>query len=146
MMHPYGLDGRTHGQHMCQTTPTPGETTPSPARRGWFRKLRRTAVAATIAIAALAVATVSLTSLPTWPIVGVACLAVATAVNTIASRLSPTTMTCFECGSQLDAQKAGTYGVVCGSCGTINQPYVVDANDAPASLLPNEQDSPTGHA
>ncbi len=131
---------------MCQTTPTPGETTINPAQRGWFRRLRRTAVAATIAIAALAVATLSLTSLPTWPIVGVACLAVATAVNTIASRLSPTTMMCFECGSPLDGQKAGTYGVVCASCGTINQPYVVDANDTPASLLPSEQDGPSANA
>ncbi len=104
--------------------------------RGWFRILRRRAAAWTIAIAAVAVATISVAGLPTWPVIGVAVLAVATAVNTIASRLHTDRLTCLGCGDDLTGQPAGTYGVACPKCGAINQPYITDPAERPS--MPGE--------
>jgi hypothetical protein len=114
--------------------------------RGWFRVLRRRAAAWTIAIAALAVATISVAGLPAWPVIGVAVLAVATTVNTIAARLQADRLLCLGCGDDLTGQPAGTYGVVCGKCGAINQPYITDP--AERAAMPGERpaQSPANNA
>ncbi|MEK6702770.1 MAG: hypothetical protein AABZ53_10940 [Planctomycetota bacterium] len=94
--------------------------------RDWFSRIRRRALVWVVGIAVAAVVAISLTTIPTWPIVGIAVLAAATAVNTIASRLHTDTLTCLRCGEGLAGEKPGTYGVICKSCGSINQWYVVD--------------------
>lgn len=104
--------------------------------RGWFRVVRRRAAAWTIAIAAVAVATISVAGLPAWPVIGVAVLAVATTLNTIASRLQADRLFCLGCGEDLTGRPAGTYGVVCGNCGAINQPYITDP--AERDTMPGE--------
>jgi|GEM_PF-3411532 len=99
-------------------------------RTGWFRGLRRRALTLVAAIVIAAVAAASLTALPTWPVVGVAFLAVATAVNAMASRLQASGMTCLECAADISGQPGGTHGTICHACGAINQPYVVDVRAA----------------
>jgi peptidoglycan/LPS O-acetylase OafA/YrhL len=94
--------------------------------RGWFRVIRRRAATWVVAIAAVAVATISIAGLPTWPVMGVAVLAVATAVNTLASRLHADRLLCLGCSKDLTGKPAGTYGVICEHCGAINQPYITD--------------------
>lgn len=96
-------------------------------RTGWFRGLRRRALTLVATIAIAAVATASLTTLPTWPVVGVAFLAVATAVNAMTSRLQASGMTCLECAADISGQPGGTHGTICHKCGAVNQPYVIDA-------------------
>lgn len=99
-------------------------------KTGWFRGLRRRALTLVATIVIAAVATASLTALPTWPVVGVAFLAMATAVNAMASRLHASGMTCLECSADLSGQPGGTHGTICHACGAIHQPYVVDARAA----------------
>lgn len=94
--------------------------------RGWFGVLRRRAATWAFAIAALAVTAISIAGLPAWPVVGVAVLCVATAVNSLAARLQTDRLTCLGCGEDVTKQPAGTYGVVCPTCGSINQPYITD--------------------
>ncbi len=70
-----------------------------------------------------AIATVSLTSIPAWPIVGVAVATVAVAVNKISSRLrSPV---CWGCGRDLSERTSGEYGIICPECGTMTPEAVV---------------------
>jgi|GEM_PF-725383 len=87
----------------------------------WFRKIRVRVLAVAVGVALTAIALLGLTSLPAWPVIGVAVAAVAVAVNTIGSRLAHPT--CLGCGRDLDGLPAGTYGVACPDCGTINQRY-----------------------
>ncbi len=94
--------------------------------RDWFSRIRRRVLVWTVGIAVAAIVTISLTTIPTWPVVGIAVLAAATAINTLAGRLHTDTLTCLRCGVGLAGEKPGTYGVVCKSCGAINQWYIVD--------------------
>ena len=107
--------------------------------RGWFGVLRRRAATWVFAIAALAVATISFAGLPTWPVVGFAVLCVATAVNSIASRLQTDRLTCLGCGEDVTREPAGTYGVVCPTCtSTGHGCYGADSGD-PILLEPDER-------
>ena len=84
--------------------------------------LRRLRLRVFAVIAAGAVATVGLVSflaLPPIPVVGVALITVAAVVNTMTSRLS--TAVCWSCGEDLAGAKAGVHGVMCESCGAVNQ-------------------------
>lgn len=110
--------------------------------RGWFGKLRRHAAAWVITIAALAVATISIAGLPAWPVVLGAVAVAATVVNTIAARLHTDKLTCLTCAEDLTNQAAGTYGVICPKCGSINQPYITDPAErgaAPGALPGDDQ-------
>ncbi len=87
----------------------------------WFRRVRLRVLAVATGVALAAFALVGWASLPAWPVIGVAVAAVAVAVNTIGSRLAHST--CLGCGGDLAGLPAGTYGVACPDCGTINQRY-----------------------
>ncbi|TVQ62395.1 MAG: hypothetical protein EA378_05615 [Phycisphaerales bacterium] len=87
----------------------------------WFRRIRLRVLAVATGVALAAFALVGWASLPAWPVIGVAVAAVAVAVNTIGSRLAHST--CLGCGRDLAGLPAGTYGVACPDCGTINQRY-----------------------
>jgi phage FluMu protein Com len=94
--------------------------------RGWFHRARRLAVTATLAITIAAVAMISLTSLPTWPVIGVAFAAAAMVVNSVASRLTTDRMVCLHCARDLAHESPSAHGVTCPGCGAINQRYIVD--------------------
>ncbi len=92
----------------------------------WLNKIRLRAMAVLVGVALAAIATIALTTIPAWPVVGVAFAAVAVCVNSMASRLNIERPLCLNCGSDISDQAPGTYGVICKSCGSINQPYIVD--------------------
>lgn len=71
-----------------------------------------------LAIGLAVVGLLGWTALPALPVVGVAVVAAVAAVNTMTSRLA--LGVCAGCGNSIKGQPSGTYGVVCGSCGTIN--------------------------
>lgn len=74
-----------------------------------------------------AIALIAWTTIPAWPVVGVAFAAAALVVNTAAARLKADRPLCLSCGHDLSGVPTGQYGRMCPSCGGINQPYMVDA-------------------
>lgn len=108
--------------------------------RGWFGKLRRRAAAWVLTIAALAVATISIAGAPAWPVLLGAVAVAATVVNTIAARLHTDKLTCLNCSEDLTNQAAGTYGVICPGCGSINQPYITDPAERGEKLASSPSD------
>jgi predicted RNA-binding Zn-ribbon protein involved in translation (DUF1610 family) len=86
---------------------------------GWFHRLRLRVLAMVGAVVVLALTAASVVSLPTWAVVGAAVAAVALAVNTMTSRLSHPT--CWDCGADLAGEPGGMHGVLCPSCGSVNQ-------------------------
>lgn len=85
----------------------------------WLGRLRRRALALGLAIGLTAWGVVAFTTLPLWPIVGVAVAALAVGVNSLTFRMREAV--CFECGASLSGQPAGEYGVICQSCGSLNE-------------------------
>jgi hypothetical protein len=73
-----------------------------------------------VAIIATTVSVIAWTTLPAWPIVGVAVATLVLAVNTISSKLQADA--CLGCGQSLAGQPRGEHGAICPSCGLVNQP------------------------
>lgn len=69
---------------------------------------------------ATAIGVISLTTIPAWPIVGVAVATLAIAVNSVASRLKHDA--CAHCGNSIKGQPLGEHGVLCPHCGQISHP------------------------
>ncbi len=87
----------------------------------WMQRLRLRVFAMLVALALLVVGVVGMLSVPVLPALGVALTIAVTMVNTMASRLS--TMTCTGCGQSIERAPAGTHGIACADCGTINHPF-----------------------
>lgn len=87
----------------------------------WLHKLRLRAFAVLVASVFGALAVVGWLSVPVLPALGVAIVTAAAVVNTMASRLAMPT--CAGCGTDLTKTPAGTHGVICHDCGTINQHF-----------------------
>jgi predicted RNA-binding Zn-ribbon protein involved in translation (DUF1610 family) len=86
-------------------------------------RLRVFAFAIGICLAALGL--ISLTTLPAWPVLGVAVAAVAFTINSVASRLkSPT---CFACGQSIIQAPEGEHGAICPHCGAVHQSFAVES-------------------
>jgi hypothetical protein len=85
----------------------------------WMRKLRLRAMAFLVGVGLAALAMISLTSIPAWPIVGVAVACVAVALNSMASRLDRPV--CYSCGTNIANEPIGVHGRICRSCGSINE-------------------------
>ncbi len=93
----------------------------------WMSRIRLRALTYLVAIALFALGVISLTTLPAWPVLGVAVACAVVAVNRLASRLdSPV---CLGCGSPIHKRPVGEHGVACADCGAVNQPA---AGDRPA--------------
>lgn len=88
---------------------------------GWLHKLRLRAFAVLVASIFGALAVVGWLSVPVLPALGVAIITAAAVVNSMASRLAMPT--CAGCGADLTSTPAGTHGVICQDCGTINQHF-----------------------
>jgi len=86
----------------------------------WMSKIRLRALAYLVAIGLFALGVISLTTVPAWPVVGVAVACAVMAVNRIASRLD--SAVCLRCGSAITDRPSGEHGVACGRCGAVNQP------------------------
>jgi hypothetical protein len=90
----------------------------------WLRKIRLRAFAMLVGAALTALALASLLSVPAWPILGVAFAAVAVVVHSMASKLSQPV--CLNCATHLAGQPSGERGVICPSCGTLNDRLAID--------------------
>lgn len=84
----------------------------------WFKKVRLQAFALLVGAGLTALAIASILSVPAWPVLGVAFAAVAFCVHSMASRLSEPV--CLTCGTNLSSEPSGERGVICKSCGTLN--------------------------
>lgn len=87
----------------------------------WLHKLRLRAFGVVVASVLGALAVVGWLSVPVLPALGVALVTAAAVVNTMANRLAMPT--CAGCGTDLARTPAGTHGVICHKCGTINQHF-----------------------
>lgn len=97
----------------------------------WLHRVRLRALAFAVGIALCALGAISLTTIPAWPIVGVAVAFVAMGINRIASRLDQSV--CLACGADLTSQPTGEHGPICPTCGavgTADAPSIEDAGDS----------------
>lgn len=99
----------------------------------WMHKIRLRSMAFAVGISLAALGLISLTTLPAWPVVGVAVAAVAFTINRVAQRLS--SPTCYACGGSLANAPEGEHGAICPSCGSVHQSILVLM-----PLDPSEQD------
>lgn len=86
----------------------------------WLRTLRLKVLAYALIIPLAAWGVIALS--PAWaalPIVGVAVAAVTMTLNKMTQRLGQ--VTCWTCGADLTGAPESVVGVVCDSCGAINQ-------------------------
>jgi len=87
----------------------------------WMLKLRLRVFALLVALGLLVFGVVSMLSVGVLPAVGVALTIAVTMVNSMTSRLD--TLTCAGCGTSIELAPAGTHGIACKACGTINHPF-----------------------
>lgn len=87
----------------------------------WMLKLRLRVFALLVALTILVFGVVSMLSVGVLPAVGAALAIAVTMVNSMTSRLD--TLTCAGCGNSIEQIPAGTHGITCKDCGTINHPF-----------------------
>lgn len=87
----------------------------------WMLKLRLRVFALLVALSFVVYGVVSIFSVGVIPAVGAAIAIAVTMVNSMTSRLD--TMTCAGCGDSIEQLPAGTHGIACKGCGTINHPF-----------------------
>ncbi len=87
----------------------------------WMQKLRLRVFALLVALAILVFGVVGMLSIPVLPAVGVAITIAVTMVNSMTSRLD--VLTCAGCGGSIEQSPAGTHGIACVKCGTVNHPF-----------------------
>jgi hypothetical protein len=92
----------------------------------WMHQVRRRILWIAVGVGLTTLGVVSVTTMPAWPLVGVAVATLAIAINHLAGRLSEPT--CYGCGENLAGQPRGERGTICPHCGSINQ-WVADAGD-----------------
>lgn len=85
----------------------------------WLHKTRLKVLAYAAGVLLAAIGLVSLTTMPAWPVLGVAVAAVVVVINRAAGRLNQ--HTCFGCGNDTGKLPAGDYGVNCPACGMFSQ-------------------------
>jgi len=93
----------------------------------WMHHIRLKVLAFAVGIALAALGLISLTTLPAWPVVGIAVAAVAFTINTVASRLTTGSTTCYGCGQSIADAPRSEHGCACPGCGAINQPLAADS-------------------
>lgn len=90
------------------------------SRFTWLAKMRLQAIVAVIGIP-LAVFSIFSVGLA-WaalPVIGVSIAVVSLTVSKLGSRFEKST--CWTCGTDLALEPAGVHGVICPSCGSLNQ-------------------------
>ncbi|MEN1704734.1 MAG: hypothetical protein AAGJ54_04385 [Planctomycetota bacterium] len=105
-------------QEPASTPVTPPALT---RQQDWFRKLRLRVFGVIVGGSLAVVTALSVASIPVLPVVGVAVITVAALVNGMTSKLAEPA--CRTCGAPQTADaEVGVYGVICESCGAINEP------------------------
>lgn len=89
-----------------------------------MHSVRLRALWVVVGAAATALGVISMTTLPAWPVLGVAVAAVALVLNTITRGVTRTT--CLGCGLGLDKAPEGSHGRMCPHCGAVNERLVGD--------------------
>jgi len=84
----------------------------------YLHKLRLRAFGIVLGLGLAAFGLVSMTVLPAIPVFVGAVAVAALVVNKVAAQLSNTV--CIGCGTKIDSEPVGQYGVVCPKCGTIS--------------------------
>jgi hypothetical protein len=87
----------------------------------WMQKLRLRVFALIVALAFLVFGVVGVLTIPVLPVLGVALTIAVTVVNSMTARLDA--RTCAGCGNSIENLPAGTHGIACNDCGTINHPF-----------------------
>jgi hypothetical protein len=96
----------------------------------WRSKLKIRAWVFVIGVPLAIVGVISIS--PAWltfPLVGVAVAAVTMTVNKVGQRLSQPT--CWTCGEDLREEAPAEHGIVCPSCGALNQFFLAQRRPAP---------------
>ena len=88
----------------------------------WMHKVRLRVLWTFVGIALTTLGVISLTTIPAWPIVGVAVATLALAVNSMTSRLRQPI--CLGCGNDLNGLPRGEHGSICPRCGAVHQWHV----------------------
>ena len=87
----------------------------------WMLKLRLRVFALMVALTILVFGVVGVLSVGVVPAVGAALAIAVTVVNSMTARLD--TRTCAGCGQSIAQLPAGTHGITCKDCGTVNHPF-----------------------
>lgn len=106
----------------------------------WMQKLRLRVFALIAALVLLVFGVVSMFAVPVLPAVGVALTIAVTMVNTMTARL--TDMTCAGCGKSIAKLPAGTHGIACKVCGTVNHPFNTGEATYAFDLSDGDDDEP----
>ncbi|GAB5495220.1 MAG: hypothetical protein Phyf2KO_03000 [Phycisphaerales bacterium] len=97
----------------------------------YLHKLRLRAFGIVVGLGLATLGLLSMSILPTLPVVVGAFAVAALVVNKVAAQLS--NPVCIGCGTKLDNEPLGQYGVICPKCGTISASAKSDALELPAS-------------
>lgn len=100
----------------------------------FLHTIRMRVLTVLLALALASWIAISLIALPAWPVVGVAIITAAAAVNQLTAKLG--TAVCGGCGKDLAGTGLGAYGMECPHCGRLNAPPPVqtveqDVGDPP---------------
>ncbi len=85
----------------------------------WFHKVRLRVFAVVLAGTLAVIGILAWATVPAWPIVGVAIITVAAVVSSMTTKLAMPV--CYQCGSNLNTNETGCYGVICEGCGAVNE-------------------------
>jgi hypothetical protein len=85
----------------------------------WFQRIRLRVLAVVLAGTLAVIGILAWATVPAWPVVGVAIITVAAVVNSMTTRLAMPV--CYQCGSALNPDVTGCYGVLCEGCGAVNE-------------------------
>ncbi len=85
----------------------------------WYGKMRLKILAYVVGLTLGALGIASLTTVPAWPVVGVAVAACVVMINRAAHRLSQPT--CLGCGRDIAQLPTNEHGVACPGCGMVSR-------------------------
>jgi hypothetical protein len=104
----------------------------------WLDQMRRRALWAVVVVLLTAIGVIAWTTLPAWPVIGVALATTAFVLSTITKDLSQDR--CLGCGSFIAQLPAGVHGRACPTCGTINERLALPTSGGPAATPKNASD------
>lgn len=96
--------------------------------------IRRRVLWVLVGIAATTVAIIAWTTMPAWPVVGVAVATLVVAVNTITSRLKHDV--CLSCGADMRDVASGAHGAMCPACGQVHSGSLMALSTKPGAEAP----------
>lgn len=84
--------------------------------------IRRRALWTIVCVGLTALGLISITTIPAWPVVGVAVATVALVLNSLTREVS--LAVCLGCGTSLAKAPTGAHGRICPGCGSVNERLV----------------------